>query len=251
MTTTAELKSVDLSPQRIRDDLTRDGFTTRTLTGDPEIDLPSLRHVLRRLGEDLHVFQREGFWKPLSTDPDRPPGASGGVGFNGLHIDCVNVTEPPDVVCLYCVRPDPLGGGMNLVARIGGIEHELSAAAVSELSKPQFRDGAAYDLDGVGVDENPFRVLDLRTRRWTWRYTARLLQSVTGSPRDALLEVDRLLGHRMWAVPLRSGQCVFVEQRTTVHGRLPLHGDQHSIAPNERRLLVQAYARLTLRASTC
>jgi hypothetical protein len=228
----------------IASDLARDGYVKRTLSGDSDEDLSTLHTVLQALGKPLHVFNRLPFWKPLATDPDRPLGASGGVGLNGLHIDCVNVTRPPDIVCLYCIRSDPLGGGVNVVSRIDDLDEVLPPAVLSELRLPQFRDGTAEGLSGVGVDENPFAVLNATEGAWKWRYTDRLLRR-SGRPSSVLFEINEILWHRVCTVTLERGDCLFVDQRTTLHGRLPLGQGQRHLPPEERRLLVQAYARIS------
>jgi hypothetical protein len=76
------------------------GFA-RLSTGVTDIEgLAELERSLSEIGSLFRVFVRHPLWKPLGVDPDRPPGRSGGVGRNSLHIDCVNMENPP--VLLHC-----------------------------------------------------------------------------------------------------------------------------------------------------
>lgn len=220
-------------------------FVRMPMSGDPDRDLPVLGSAMAMLGEPIHVFVRHPFWKPLISDPTRPPGRSSGIGFNSLHIDCVNVEYPPDVVVLYCVREDPLGGGHNLLAVTDGLEDELSPTALNLLSSIGVSEGAAYDLAHVGEGLTSFTIHT--SGLWPWRYSGRMLESnVQRAPNfvEALLEIDRALMHRAEVIRLRTGEALFINQRRVLHGRLPLGRGQAGLPLTDRRELVQAYVRL-------
>lgn len=222
------------------------GFARTPLSGDPDDDLPALEAMLGELGAPIRVFLRHPFWKPMRSDPARPPGRSGGVGFNSLHLDCVNVEQPPDVIVLYCLRRDPLGGGDNLISVTDGLAGELSVSTLNLLSTTEVSEGAAYDLAHVGDGLPGFTVHG--RDQWPWRYTGRILESSIGHHKadfvEALLELDRALLHRSQVVSLERGDALVINQRRTLHGRLPLGRGQDRVPPFERRELVQAFARL-------
>lgn len=222
------------------------GYAVVTLSGSAQQDLPDLEKRLSEVGMPLHVFRRLPFWKPLDVDPARPRSRSGGVGLNSLHIDCVNAKNPPDIVCLYCERADPLGGGANVVVPVSDIEMELSSTTRRVLSRHRFRDGVVVDLDGVGDDVNPFAVLDA-SGSWKVRYTGRLIEGELALPElRALVELDQALWHRAQVIDLHAGGALVVNQRLVLHGRLPLGGGQENVPPNLRRRLLQAYWRLSV-----
>jgi len=227
------------------DELWETGYTRVGLTGSQADDLGRLETVLTTLAEPLHVYRRHPFWKPLVADPDRPAGRSGGTGLNSLHIDCVNTTHPPDLVCIYCVRPDPLGGGRTIVAPLDQVESQLTAQTLRVLQRPVFRDGTVHDLDHVGADANPFPVL--AARGWRWRYTGRLLESgsiaANSAEHAALLEFDRVMMSRAIGFTLDAGEALVVDQRRVLHGRFPLGVGQEHVSTDRRRLLVQSYYR--------
>jgi hypothetical protein len=184
----------------------------------------------------------------MKSDPARPPGRSGGVGFNSLHIDCVNVERPPDILVLYCVQQDPRGGGANLVAVTDGLEQALPEPILNLLATTPASEGAAYDLDEVGGDLNPFYVYSAESR-WPWRYSGRMLTSSIRQHKadfvEALIELDQALLHRSQLIPLATGDALFIDQRRTLHGRLPLGPGQDDVPEDRRRDLIQAFARLT------
>ena len=223
----------------------KEGYALVGLSGRVADDLAWLESLLFAFGRPIHVFRRYPFWKPLAADPTRPPGRSGGIGLNSLHIDCVNAEAPPDFVCLYCVRPDPLGGGTTLLAPLDGIAQYLTVKSLATLRASVFRDGTVCDLDYVGNDINPFAVH--ASDGWRWRYTGRLLE--TGAvPTNtegyaALLEFDRIMMSRCTGINLKAGQAVVVDQRRALHGRLPLSLGQADVPAAQRRLLLQAYSR--------
>lgn len=223
------------------------GFARISLTGEPEEDLPALEALLQSFATPIRVFLRHPFWKPMTSDPKRPPGRSGGVGFNSLHLDCVNVERPPDVIVLYCVQRDPLGGGDNIVSVTDGIEDDLSPGTRNLLESTPVSEGAAYDLDHVGEGLASFSVLD-PADPWPWRYSGRILESSIRHHKadfvEALLELDRTLLHRAEVVSLQQGDALFINQRRTLHGRLPLGRGQERVPLAERRELAQAFARL-------
>lgn len=237
--------SQTIEASRIVGEVRATGYARIDTIGNQAADLERIESLLNLLGQPIKVFRRHPFWKPLAADPQRPSSRSGGTGLNSLHIDCVNAEFPPDFVCLYCVRPDPLGGGMTMIAPLTGVEDYITAEALDSLSRPIFRDGAVYDLDHVGVDINPFPVRS--EKDWHWRYTGRLLEA---APREeaapayaALLEFDRVLMSRVITIMLKAGESLILDQRKILHGRLPLGHAQDRLPNENKRLLIQAYCK--------
>ena len=184
------------------------------------------------IGTPIRVFRAHPMWKPITIDLDRPPGRSGGIGFNSLHQDFVNCQSPPDYACFYCVRPDPNGGGQNIVADLTGIEDEVSDPA--PLYARVYADGQSCNLDWVGPDISPFPIVS--ETGWRYRWTGRLLDSY-----PELYEAAEVLAHRQRVIDLDAGDALIVDQRRVVHGRLPLAGDQRLLT--ERRELLSCYVR--------
>jgi hypothetical protein len=158
-------------------------------------------------------------------------------------MDFVNSANPPDLVCLLCLRPDPLGGGESLVASIAGIGDLLSKEDLAELSMRQFRDGLVSHLDGIGDDVNPFAVYSPGDR-WRYRYTGKLLSSTQStSAKRAVEALATILDSRVLKERLRRGDLLLLNQHYVMHGRSILGPGQEQIHPAQRRLLLQSFIR--------
>lgn len=199
--------------------------------------------LLSTLGIPLRVFLRHPHWRQLGVDLNRPPSKSGGAGHNPLHMDFVNAENPPDLVCLLCLRSDPLGGGESLVAQISDIEHLLSTEEICALSRPQFIDGEVVALAGVGKDANPFPVLAL-TSPWKYRFTMHLIDSEQNGPAfEPLKKVATALESKTISFTLTHGDLLILDQHQVVHGRGAMGKGQEYILEDERRLLLLSYIR--------
>lgn len=212
-------------------------------SGDESLSAGAVTAVLATLGTPLRVFLRHPHWRPLGVDTDRPANRSGGVGLNTLHMDFVNAENPPDYVCLFCIRPDPAGGGTSLVASIPGVEAALSASEAFMLREARFRDGMVQDLAGVGRDANPFAVLEPGAP-WSFRFATGLLES-TSDPdeRAALQSVAAFLEGRLVRILLNRGDLLILDQHQVTHGREPLGGSQVEIPIERRRFLYHSFVR--------
>jgi hypothetical protein len=199
--------------------------------------------LLSCLGIPLRVFLSHPYWRRLGVDLNRPFARSGGIGDQPFHIDFVNANNPPDLVCLLCVRSDPLGGGASLIASLDGIERELNPTTQEVLSFPLYRYGEVRNLNGVGNDANPFPVLDLGAR-WTYRYTGKLMDSVLNDKAHVALQaVGNILASREVSFTLSRGDLLLLDQHRVTHGRRRLGQGQHQIPEDKRRLLLQSFVR--------
>lgn len=194
------------------------------------------------LGSPLRVFRRLPHWRPLTVRLDRPADRSEGIGRTPIHMDFVNASDPPDLVALMCIRDDPLGGGAIMLARFASVLNKLTADEKIVLSRNAFRDGEVRDLDGVGVDVNPFAVL--AEDKWGFRFTERLLDAESDPRvRALLLKVSRCLGEKVQTRRLDTGHLLVLDQHQVVHGRAPLGKGQGKLKADERRLLLQSFIR--------
>lgn len=205
-----------------------------------------LNAVLRELGRPIRVFMTHPYWKPIGVDTSRPLDRSGGVGDQPLHMDFVNAEFPPDIIVLHCVRADPAGGGFSRYADFHAAVGQLSRQDREALSEPVFRDGRVTDLDELGMDVNPFRVLvDGDGHIPRYRYTGNLLGTeVPVRHRRALRNLDAALTELEHKVRLEAGTTLFIDNRRTVHSRGRLGDNQDLIPTDRRRLLVQGFIRL-------
>jgi Taurine catabolism dioxygenase TauD, TfdA family len=193
--------------------------------------------LLSSFGSPLRIFENIPYWRRIEVDLNRPPERSGGAGKSPLHMDFVNAENPPDIVCLLCLRPDPSGGGASLVSEISGIEDLLSTSDICSLMSSRFNDGKVDKLRGVGKDFNPFPVI-APDSFWKYRFTGNLIHAAPDSQALAALQkASNILDSRAVNFVLEQGELLVMNQHRVVHGRGALGKGQENISTNKRRLL--------------
>jgi len=202
--------------------------------------------ILAEVAVPFQPFRRWPPWKEIGTNLDANPGLSTGTGYNALHMDLVNATRPPDYTALLCVRPDPQGGGLSIVSDARAAVSCLSSSSRGLLASEAYRYGSFFDLSDVGVECNPFAVLDDEPADSGFvRFTGKMLnepglgQAHAGAARELVAEL--VAGQASFL--LQHGDLLIVNQHRCVHGREPLGADQVSVPPSARRLLLQAFLR--------
>ncbi|HET9897361.1 MAG TPA: TauD/TfdA family dioxygenase [Streptosporangiaceae bacterium] len=223
-----------------------DGYALISLEDHAHMSLESAMNLLddclSDLAEPIRIFANQSEWRPIGVKLDRAPDRSEGVGQSPLHMDFVNAQNPPDLVMLYCQRPDPAGGGQTTLAPISAVA-QLDDDVREILRDRRYSDGQVVNLLNVGIDINPFAVLN-RDDSWSFRYTERLLKSETNDETlQALQELDKIFRSSVQVVSLRDGDAVLINQHMAVHGRLPLGNGQYSIPSDSRRLIWQRFGR--------
>lgn len=220
----------------------------RELVGrcEPEHLERLLAALVSLVGRPLRVFDQWPLWKPLETKLCVEPMRAMGVGYNPLHIDVVNSTCPPDFAVLLCVRPDPLGGGHSLVAPLRDALRRLPGPTVELLSEPVYRDGAFFELSGVGQEYAPFPIVDGAPESVGFvRFTAKMLAE--RNPVEAHTLAARALETELlalrWRFLLRRGDLLVFNQHLVCHGREALGHDQANLPRERRRLMLQIFLR--------
>ncbi|WP_401491898.1 hypothetical protein [Streptomyces sp. NPDC091377] len=202
--------------------------------------------LLSWLGAPLRAFDRWPLWKPLGTNLTTDPMRATGSGYNPLHIDVVNATEPPDYSALLCVRPDPRGEGYSIVSQLRRAVDRLSESERAFLAEPVFHDGAFYDLTGVGKEYDPFPGLDgLSPTEGFVRFTAKMLpdMSLWDPHTSAARALERELIAEQHKFLLGFGDLIVVNQHLCVHSREARGHGQEDVPAERRRLLWQMFLR--------
>jgi hypothetical protein len=234
-----------------RQRIDRDGFCVvrlgRVVTEQPAAVAAGAATLLASaFGTPFRVYAKNpNHWRSVGVDLEKAPYRSEGVGLLPLHMDFVNAENPPDLICLVCLRPDPCGGGASLVAKTADIEELLDPRDIEVLSRPVYRDGQVANLSGVGGDINPFAVLSPTPGdRFPCRYVGHLLNSVTDpEARAAIQAFGRALDARTVAIQLEAGDLLIVDQHRAVHGKLPLGAGQEAVPAPARRELLLSFLR--------
>ncbi|MET7814236.1 TauD/TfdA family dioxygenase [Streptomyces sp. NPDC005395] len=194
----------------------------------------------------LRAFDRWPLWKPLGTNLRIDPMRATGAGYNPMHMDIVNATLPPDYSVLLCVRPDPRGEGHSLVSQVRRAVERLDAKERALLSDEVYRDGAFFELTGVGEEWNPFPILDGKPAHEGFvRFTAKMLPDLDQDDPHTLAAraLDRELVTGQKRFRLERGDMVIVNQHLCMHGRTPLGAGQEDVLEGKRRLLWQMFLR--------
>lgn len=233
----------------LKGELLRNGYAVIDGAGVWSVD--DAERAVAHVGKAIKVYPdsvAKTPWASIPVDPARNRGRFGGTGWNGLHVDFVNMDLPPDYVMFKCYRPDVGGGGQTIIADMRGIENDLSPQTRTELSRTIYADGKGTGLVNVGVELRTFPVLDPGASVWKYRWTNRLLswRRNTLDTLVALTEMHEALLHRVRIVHLKEDEMLLVDQRVCAHGRAPLVGDQRMLALDERRSIQSIYFRSTV-----
>lgn len=209
---------------------------------DRNMALETMDTCLRMLAEPIQLYEQYRQWRPIGIGTQGTPSKSEGARESPLHVDFVNAANPPDLVVLYCERPDPAGGGATTLAPIS-TAYSLPAEVMAELGEPCYVAGPLFGLKNIGADISPFAVLS-PADLWVLRYTGALLMTSVAKPaRDALRALDAALRSEMVTIILEAGDAVVINQHLTVHGRLPFGPGHRAIPVADQRLLWQRFGR--------
>ncbi len=230
-----------------RTTLSEDGFLIFSIRNcvEPEIASAFVTSILSFWGEPIKVFDKiPSFWRPLGVNPSRPPNRSGGVGISPLHLDFVNAENPPEYVCLFCLRPDPMNGGKSVVSDIVEAVRGLDDSERQTLRELKVHDGKVENLSHVGKDINPFSIIS-EIGPLMYRYTdhfsdKRYLQKEQA---EVVSKLSFRLKQNRIVFMLERGDLLILDQRRVLHGREALGPNQAQIAESHRRLLMHSFVR--------
>jgi alpha-ketoglutarate-dependent taurine dioxygenase len=206
-------------------------------------DFGSLQTALKLVslvGNVFHIFKWYGAWKPIFVDLQKSSGRVGSTWDIPLHIDFVNMENPPEIVAFYCVRPDVEPFGYTTLADLRLAAGHLHQDDTNTLESQKVSEGHAYDLLNVGTQLSEFPILD-RVSGWT-RYTGKL--KVDGLSKEFLAAFVRLQ-HEIERVKIRvnlmQGDILLINQKRLAHGREALSEVQKELEPSQRRLIMQSF----------
>lgn len=156
------------------------------------------------------------------------PYASTSLHFPG-HTDCVDYAEPPDTVLLLCEQP-AARGGESFAAHLDDFLPLLSPDDIFALHDAQFYFRFGY-----------FPVLTLKQRQVRIRYNRIMLELFKPEQNpetEALLDrLDQAIAAVSFQFSLKRGDCLILNNHTTVHGRGAFSDDQSDDKRDRTRLL--------------
>jgi len=186
------------------------------------------------------IEQGSRLWIGGDSSPDRGATSFGGFGEQALHIDAPNVERVPDYTSLLLLQPDPAGGGTSVIADLPAALARTSEADRAVLARPDFFEGRADGLRGVGRPLLPFPVLAEPIggdRPWI-RWAAKMVDDPRNSGHaEVLRRFAQAVQAQARAVTLGRGQLLIADQQRIAHGRMALG----PVSPDgARRRLLQA-----------
>ncbi|MEI5098513.1 TauD/TfdA family dioxygenase [Streptomyces sp. PmtG] len=202
-----------------------------------ELSTRAATALLTWLATPLKAFDDRPLWYPLDIAPASEQADVADSGYTPFHIDLAHTTCPPDYSALWCLRPDPSGGGHTLVSQIRRAVVRLDDEERRFLAARVFRDGDFSMRTGVGAEYRPFSVLDgLENAKGFVRFTEAMLNDM--DPRDPhtraarALERELLTGQRRFR--LDCGDLIVINQHVCAHGR-DRFGPRHPTTPQDEK----------------
>lgn len=157
----------------------------------------------------------------LRFDPEKIELASQPTYFTSdefpLHTDVSYVPNPPGLMLMHCVRPDPAGGGQVLLASCDAALRLLPDDVVASLQQPVFR--FLYPpACPVGASE-PAAILE--QGRWRFKYACMDFADELDSAVDAF---HQALQSVCEPVTMQAGDLLIVDNHRMAHGRTAFGG---------------------------
>jgi hypothetical protein len=206
--------------------------------------------LLSTLGSQVSVYPAQGVWTNLGVRQSASAMRTHGTGENPLHIDLVCSAQPPRYIALYCMRPDPKGGGASATSDLWAAADKLSEEDHAALSSPCFKYWADKNVFGVGQPLDRFAVIP-PTRSAPVRFTAKMLPHLRQGklldhpePLQLVTAFEHLVQRAeelRTEFRLAARQMLVFDQWRYAHGRMPLGAGQAAVAAGARRLLKQSY----------
>jgi hypothetical protein len=217
-------------------------------------DCPNLRRVLPLLASAVcrpfGAFLDQGFFQTLGVRHEAQNMRAHSVGYIPFHCDWDQASNPPEYVALYCVRPDPFGGGESLVVDFRKVLGGFSSQTLSGLSDIEFSYAGFYRTFNIGTEQNPHPLIE---RLWdknegiVCRYNGKARPQFANSSKEAaafdMLEAAFTAASCEYS--LKPGDMILMDQRRILHARKPLAArpDGVVIPPDQDRKLLQFYGK--------
>ncbi|HKS29633.1 MAG TPA: TauD/TfdA family dioxygenase [Pyrinomonadaceae bacterium] len=219
-------------------------ITSNDGRGNLQEQRESIIDFLPVIGEPILVYKQQALWKHIGVSLEVAPDRVGGIGDIPLHVDLVNASHPPDFVVFLSEAEDLAGGGKSVVCPFRPALEALDDHSLRELSSVLLKGGRFYDLENVGVEINPFPVLEIREGCVEWvRFSAKSNKEIFSGSRAALEKFQKLMTAHEIEFELNHGEAMIINQRLAAHGRRRLGPEQGHIPAKERRSIYQLFVR--------
>ena len=174
--------------------------------------------------------------------------ASGQALTERLHTDAADWPEPPAVIAMICVRPDPMGLGrsrlLDVVSLRRAIEQELGARALTVLEQETIPWQLA-DYLGGGVVQRPILTAEtVRWRRYTTEFALRAGAPISPAVAGLLDPLERVIEETPATLEflLGGGDLLVMANRRCLHARTGLSDPGVAGAVSDR-LMIRSWIR--------
>lgn len=199
---------------------------------------------LPKIGNSILVYERQPLWKQIGVDLDVESDSVGGIGHIPLHIDLVNASNPPDFIVFLNERRDIAGGGQSVISPFRRSLQSLDESSLDQLSSVFLRGGLFYSLANVGVEVNPFPLIQIQDNVVEWvRFTAKSRKEISSGNPDIFERFHNTMIDNEIELDLAPGDALIINQRLAAHGRRSLGLNQENISPVNRRSIYQLFVR--------
>lgn len=183
-------------------------------------DNAALEALARNLGEPLlephnlnggmvcRIAVEAGETRPYASTPWHFP----------AHTDCTDYLHPPQIVLLLCEQPAN-EGGLSFVALVPQVLEQLAADDIFALQESRFYFRFGY-----------LPILTLNRGRVAMRYSRQMLEMFkqpeqTSETNELLDRLDQAIEAVSFGFRLNRGDCLILNNQTTVHGRTAFGDD--------------------------
>lgn len=205
-----------------------------------------LLSCLSIFGLPFGAFNGKGFWQTLGVNKNATNLRAESTGYIPLHIDFDQARNPPDGVALFCLRPDPRGGGESTVFDYQKFLSLLTEEDIRTLSEIEYSYSTLYNQNGIGDVFNPHPLLEQRGHKPSLlRYNAKALDDCDGNLLELFTQMEDAFKAASAVYAMKAGDMIVVDQNKTLHGRMPLGDGSQSddVNQSEDRFLLQTYLR--------
>ena len=205
------------------------GEIPATPTSDKEVQLPeaekTMREYVSHYGSPFGYIQEQGdtvFQQIVPVkDLESVQISSSSVAELDLHTETAFHPYPPDYVFLLCLRGDPTA--FTTYANLDTILKKLGETTRKVLRQPWFTTRIDTSFILKGQQDKSIEIPILRGESQDTRivYDKFLMGATSTAARKALDELNQAIKSSVKKVALKSGELMIIDNRKTVHGRLP------------------------------
>lgn len=196
---------------------------------DREVQLPEVEKTMREYvshyGSPFGYIQEQGDTVFQQIVPvknlESVQISSSSVTELDLHTETAFHPYPPDYVFLLCLRGDPKA--FTTYANLDVVLKKLSKTTQKVLRQPWFTTRIDESFVLKGQQDKSFEIPILQGDNQNTRivYDKFFMRATSTAGRTALEELNQAIKSSVKKVALKSGELMIIDNRKTVHGRLP------------------------------